>query len=162
MNWEAIGAIGETIGALGVILSLAYVAFQVRLNTKQMRQTSVALEEASEEALTNLATTARWKLAESEEMAKIYNTGLKDPESLNEIELFRFRSILAALLQMFQLVHSQDLHNRIAEIDWETAKPSVRRMFKTPGGRWYWGQFRQDWSPKFRQSIDELISENET
>ena len=30
MNWEAIGAIGETLGALGVIVSLIYLAIQVR------------------------------------------------------------------------------------------------------------------------------------
>ena len=30
MNWEAIGAVGEIVGALGVISSLAYLASQIR------------------------------------------------------------------------------------------------------------------------------------
>jgi hypothetical protein len=30
MNWEAAGAVGEIIGAIGVIASLLYVAMQVR------------------------------------------------------------------------------------------------------------------------------------
>ena len=30
MNWEAIGAIGEIVGALAVVLTLAYLAIQVR------------------------------------------------------------------------------------------------------------------------------------
>ena len=30
MNWEAIGAIGETLGALGVIVTLVYLAAQIR------------------------------------------------------------------------------------------------------------------------------------
>jgi hypothetical protein len=30
MNWEAIGAIGEIIGALAVVASLAYLALQIR------------------------------------------------------------------------------------------------------------------------------------
>ena len=29
MNWEAIGAIGEIVGALAVVLTLAYLALQV-------------------------------------------------------------------------------------------------------------------------------------
>ena len=33
MNWEAAGAIGELIGALAVVISLAYVGIQVRHNT---------------------------------------------------------------------------------------------------------------------------------
>ena len=34
MDWTAVGALGEAIGAAGVILSLLYLASQVRQNTK--------------------------------------------------------------------------------------------------------------------------------
>ena len=37
MNWDAVGAIAESIGALGVISSLIYLAVQVRQNTRQGR-----------------------------------------------------------------------------------------------------------------------------
>ena len=36
MNWEAIGAIGEVLGAVGVIASLIYLAIQVRQNTRSV------------------------------------------------------------------------------------------------------------------------------
>ena len=38
MNWEAIGAVGEIIGALAVVLTLAYLAIQVRQNTRMMQR----------------------------------------------------------------------------------------------------------------------------
>ena len=38
MNWEAIGAIGEVLGALGVVLTLAYLAVQIRQNTRSMEE----------------------------------------------------------------------------------------------------------------------------
>ncbi len=38
MNWEAIGAIGELLGAAGVIATLGYLAFQIRQNTRQLAQ----------------------------------------------------------------------------------------------------------------------------
>ena len=34
MNWVAIGAVGELLGALGVIATLGYLAFQIRKNTR--------------------------------------------------------------------------------------------------------------------------------
>ena len=34
MNWEAFGAIGEVVGAIGVILTLGFLALQIRQNTK--------------------------------------------------------------------------------------------------------------------------------
>jgi hypothetical protein len=37
MDWDAIGAIGEIIGALAVVLSIAYLAIQVNTNTRAIR-----------------------------------------------------------------------------------------------------------------------------
>ena len=48
MNWDALGAIGEIVGAIAVVLSLLYLAVQVKLvrettdrNTRQMRNTGI-------------------------------------------------------------------------------------------------------------------------
>ena len=43
MNWDAIGAIGEIIGAAGVILSLVYLAVQIR---HASRTTQVQIEQS--------------------------------------------------------------------------------------------------------------------
>jgi hypothetical protein len=37
MNWEAIGAIGEAVGAVAVVASLVYLAVQIRQNTKSVQ-----------------------------------------------------------------------------------------------------------------------------
>lgn len=37
MNWEAIGAVGEILGAIAVLLSLAYLAVQIRQNLKPQK-----------------------------------------------------------------------------------------------------------------------------
>ena len=34
MNWDAIGAIGEIVGAFGVMVTLIYLALQIRQNSK--------------------------------------------------------------------------------------------------------------------------------
>ena len=35
MNWDAIGAVGEIIGALAVVVTLAYLAVQIRASTRE-------------------------------------------------------------------------------------------------------------------------------
>jgi hypothetical protein len=35
MNWDAFGAIGEIIGAIGVVITLVYLAYQISQNTHQ-------------------------------------------------------------------------------------------------------------------------------
>ena len=45
MNWEAIGAIGEIIGATAVVVSLVYLAGQIRTQNRQNR--TAAMHEIS-------------------------------------------------------------------------------------------------------------------
>ena len=40
MNWEAIGAVGEIGGAIGVIVTLIYLANQLRQNTNALRSSA--------------------------------------------------------------------------------------------------------------------------
>jgi len=44
MNWDAIGAIAELLGAIGVIASLVYLATQIRHGREQMSQNTRALQ----------------------------------------------------------------------------------------------------------------------
>ena len=46
MNWEAIGAVGEVLGAIGVIVTLIYLAWQIQQNNRQLKGTSlIAVQE---------------------------------------------------------------------------------------------------------------------
>jgi hypothetical protein len=38
MNWEAIGAAAELLGAIGVIATLAYLAVQIRHSSDQLKK----------------------------------------------------------------------------------------------------------------------------
>jgi len=44
MTLQDLGALGELVGGLAVVLSLAYVAYQVRQNSRQIEQNSRHLE----------------------------------------------------------------------------------------------------------------------
>ena len=47
MNWQAVGAVGELIGGIAVVLSLIYIAMQMRQNTRQIGENTLALQLAS-------------------------------------------------------------------------------------------------------------------
>lgn len=40
MTWEDLGAIGDLVGGVAVVVSLVYVAFQIRQNSRQIEQNS--------------------------------------------------------------------------------------------------------------------------
>jgi hypothetical protein len=52
MNWEAIAAIGQMIGALAVVVSIVYLSIQIRANTRTTRG-SASYEAAHSWAQTN-------------------------------------------------------------------------------------------------------------
>lgn len=87
MNWEAIGAAGEVLGALGVILSLIYLSIQVKSNTKQLRFT------ASQEIAASLD--RGYDPIYSEPIAKIWQKGHADLKSISEAELTIFDGLMA-------------------------------------------------------------------
>ena len=42
MDWEAVGVFAEVVGATGVIITLIYLAVQIRQNTNQLRGEAIA------------------------------------------------------------------------------------------------------------------------
>ncbi|MFT5210105.1 MAG: hypothetical protein ACI9CE_001829 [Flavobacterium sp.] len=88
MNWDAIGAIGEIIGALTVIFTLAILIFQIKQSTKATIESN-QLERAN--ALGHHAESiSRWRgrIAENEDLSQIWLKA-KNDTLLTEIELLR-------------------------------------------------------------------------
>ena len=65
MNWDAIGAVGEIIGAAAVVVSVFYLAAQVRKQTEEERLS--ATRELSELFLVTIGS-----VREDKEFAEIY------------------------------------------------------------------------------------------
>jgi hypothetical protein len=55
MNWDAIGAVGELLGALVVVVTLGYLAIQIRQNTaQQRREETVSIQRGQNEVMAQL------------------------------------------------------------------------------------------------------------
>ena len=66
MNWEALGAIGEIVGAVAVVLTLGYLALQIRQNTPSVRASTVqAISDSAQGrllALQNVENARVWRI----------------------------------------------------------------------------------------------------
>jgi len=69
MNWDALGAISETIGAIAVIVTLAYLAVQIRQNTR-------ATQTASHHAITDSLNLGNIAMAQDAELCQIWGNRL--------------------------------------------------------------------------------------
>lgn len=101
MNWDAIGAVAELIGALGVILSLVYLALQVRQSGSQVEQNTAALRSSTYHAIVQAQATFNALILQNENLADLTARGRRDYESLTDDERRLFNVHIANLLQIF-------------------------------------------------------------
>lgn len=159
MNWQAVSAVSELIGAFGVIVSLVYLASQIRQNTRQLEQN----ERASMAAAVNVSSTNyrenRRYIYTSSEVTEICLTGMADPERLNDAERYRFRLLTQNLVDGLWDMYSQTVLTGFAPETWETqGKRVIERVLTTGGGRWFWENFSADYTQDFRAEVTRILS----
>ena len=159
MNWNAIGAIGEMIGAVGVIVTLGYLAYQIRQNTRQLAQN----ERASIAAAVNTSVTAyrenRRYIYTSSEVTEILLRGMADPESLGEADRYRFRLVIHNLVDALWDMYSQTVVTGFSPVTWTSQGISlVERVLTTKGGGWFWSHYSDEYSADFRAEIDRILA----
>lgn len=155
MNWEAIAAAAELIGAIAVILTLVYLALQIRQNTAALRSTAThgAHEQAAEVYRT---------LATDSELAAIYLTGIANPDELTESEMAKFISFMMYASFNYQnwfLQTKEQLMDDALVASWSQV---ISMVSNTPGFQYFWEQRGFVYSPEYRQFVDTLMAENRT
>lgn len=90
MNWDAIGAVGELVGAVAVVVTLVYLALQIRHNTNQSRA-------SSHHAISDSLNQLNMMFGQSGEMSELWLSGLQDRSSLTDVQRWQFDSILRAI-----------------------------------------------------------------
>ena len=133
MNWEAIAAAAELLGALGVIGSLVYLAGQVRGSLNQARQAAI---QSLVQQMNNVWT----RLSADREQADIWVRGSKGVTMLaNEDEGVRFSAFLLSIWT------------------WESIGSQCHALMGTPGFRDWWHKRGNWFSSDFRRHIEETL-----
>ena len=156
MNWEAIGAVGEILGATAVFVTLVYLAVQIRQNTQAVRASAL-------DASVTSVTSIRQTVLESAELSSIFQSGLDDPNVLDEAERTRFRMLMQNVLWSFWNVYAQAEYANLSAGVWDAQLPILNRIMSSAGGRWFWQNFEHEFEETFRGEINrlsEIVSSN--
>src|SRR5687768_12749763 len=100
MNWDAVAALAEILGAIGVIASLLYLSQQVRQNTEATR---LAMSHSISAAVRD------WNrpLVEDAALMRVFYLGVEGSTELDEAERARFLQLCWSFLRMFEDAHYQ-------------------------------------------------------
>jgi len=149
MNWEALGAVGEAVGGTGVVLTLLYLAIQVRQHTAEMRS------QASESVAGNLREWLR-PMIEDPELSRIFRTGAEGWERFPPDDKARFFHMTFVWLKTIEAAHYQFTRGRLDPEVWRGWEAVVTSYLRGPGIRAYWAQRRYGFSLAFRAYVDSV------
>ena len=147
------GSIGELIGAIATVATLAYLASQIRQNTRAVRAAAV-------DSTISHSFNVRKSIYESEALTRIYNSGSHDPEALSEEDLVRIRLLYHNMLLTLSNIFSQIRLTGLAAKTWSAQIPLLQRILSTEGGEWFWANYCHEFEPSFQQEVARISADS--
>ena len=126
MNWEAISAVGEIVGATAVVVTLIYLAVQVRHGTR-------ATQAASIHAASALDQEFLMKIGESPETATLWVAYLTDPQSLPDDQLMQGHYLFGAVFRRLENIYHQHELGTLSERGWQSRQSLLTGLARTRG-----------------------------
>jgi hypothetical protein len=152
VNWDAIGAIGEIVGAAAVVASLLYLAVQTRANAKALRASAIWDSETIFGNVNYLhGANPEWAELLGRASSPTADMGEFSPTEQSQLQ-FTFRGAL----QYYQAQWSLCGEDLIPKELWERRRKSLRGFIELPVFREVWKEeIRQHTVPdEFRKNIE--------
>jgi hypothetical protein len=153
MNWEAIGAVGELVGSLAVVLTLAYLAFQIKQSGKAAISVST---NQSRTAVTDIM----GAITSSTDAVKTYTAGLHERESLELHERVRFDLIIFQQLRVLETIFLEYQEGLVPKEVFEGQWRGEQSILRTKGGRESWMKQKTFVAREFMEWADENIDKD--
>jgi len=161
MNWDAIGAIAELLGAIGVIASLVYLATQIRQSREQLSQNTRAVRANTYQESLLLRDNALLPVAFDSATARLVLRGFAGQEELDAEEALRFNLWMTTVMSNIENTHYQLRVGFLEEERWDVHRHRMRELLTSPGGADWWrtSAFRRGASSEFVALVEEILGE---
>jgi hypothetical protein len=150
MNWQAIGAIGEIIGSMTVVITVAYLAVQIRQSGKAARSVSTNHARA---AVADVMSA----VSGDTDSVKTYTKGMFARDELELHERVRFDLIIFQTLRVIETLFLEYREGLLEKEVWLGQWRGELTILATPGGRASWAVQRTYLSASFMEWVDEQL-----
>jgi hypothetical protein len=157
MSLEDLGNIGEFVGAIAVVLSLIYLAFQIRQNTFQLNQNTEVVRANAELDNARLAADFNARIANNGELSELWRLGNSAPIAISQEQTVRFGFLMGDLFYRLEGLFRQYRRGFLGSESWEAWASLMSRMLTTPVVRGWWDTGQHPFSVSFREYVDQLI-----
>ena len=152
---QLLGNVGEFVGAIAVVITLALLVLQVR-------QSNVLGRRGEQNASQSQISGFRLALATNRELAELVDRGLASYGKLDSVDRRRFDAWLGEIAWCFW--HTWD-RSRLGFADpdqWMREGAYLASLFATSGGRVWWEASKEQFYAEYKDAVDEAIGEHLT
>ncbi len=152
MNWEAVGTVAETIAAIGVIVTLFYLARQIRESNVNDRVS--ANQEVGRDYASHLSTIM------ADENIASFIKGLNSYADLTPEERYKFDFCMAGYLNIAEvIIYHHEGSRMFEELDMITGNFGPR-VFAYPGAREWWEHgHKEGFADSTKEWVDLMFQE---
>jgi len=131
MELEILSQLGEFVGGIGVIVSLVYLAFQVRSNTRSQRADMTA-------RILDRMAAQQHTYAFDPEASRFFTRAITDPAALNVEERNQFAWLMTEFLSAMEFLMQQHQAGNVDEETWLRWSSTIDWWLSFPGIREFW------------------------
>lgn len=159
MNWEAIGTVAEVVGAAAVVVSLVYLAVQIRQNTRQVEEQSRAQRFSALGILFDNWRNFRTSIATNPAVASIWRRGNEDPNQLDPDEWIVFDLLMVDLLWGFAANWMVGVDEGLGSYLRDDIADNLL-IYDSPGFRAWWqsSSHRNEYPREFSSFVEQLLA----
>ncbi|MEQ8954593.1 MAG: hypothetical protein RL120_10705 [Gammaproteobacteria bacterium] len=151
MNWDALGAIGEIAGAIGVIVTLLYLA-------RQIRESNHSARHAGTQEILNQVTSGIRDQAKDPALVDLWIRGHMCDPDLTPEETTRFRMQLMQFVMIWERAFSLHREGRLDESVWQTLSRHRGQIVMSRGFKTYFDARKRFYSDEFRHLLEQEIA----
>lgn len=160
MDHEAIaqllGSYGEFVGAIAVVLTLAYLAVQIK---ESRAETARASRQSAQSAVGDF----NLRIVSEESLYLLFCRGMFEPGKLREEEVFRFDLAAYTMFDMFETLHANWKRGGLTDQDWPKWDAIIANYLAQDGIQQFWSRLSHQFTKDFQDYIDSLqIDKNYT
>lgn len=154
MTIEQLGNIGEFVAAIATVITLIYLAFQLRQNTRALRAT--AFQSVVSEMGKNVE-----PLVNNADLAEIFIKGANHPENLSAAERIRVNSLYVATFRRLESVYVQYTLGTMNRDNKQGFEESIIPLLQSSYGKTWWKEAKSSFYAPYVRYIDERIASGE-
>lgn len=150
MDLSTLANLGEFIGGVFVVVSIIYLAYQVRQNTHSLRAENYA-------RLLDRMSTLQSRLAADAGLNRLVVVGCQDPGRLTAAERVRFAWALYELFGTAEFMYHQSRAKSLPDGVWARWEPTIGWWLSHPGVCAWWKSKATPFAADFEAFGDDLI-----